>query len=399
MHQNSLCSFGAGFLLFNMKLLIAADIFPPEKGGPATYLVHMARALAHERIEVSVVSLNPSSDTSAVDCSVYAVRWGFKPLRYLHYFFLLIVHSRDADIVYAMGPVNAGLPSLMAARLLGKKMVVKVVGDYAWEQGRTRFDVGDSMDDFQEKEVYRLPVRLLRAVERYVVRRADCVIVPSMYLSSIVRGWGAKESRVEVVYNAVEFTEPSAMDKPQGERWIVSVGRLTPWKGMDTLISLMPRILEAHPDVKLKIVGDGPMMELLCGQIRDLGLEHTVELTGDLSHQQTLSYMKASDVFVLNSGYEGLSHVLLEVLSCGRPVLASNICGNPEVVRHGENGYLFRYNDTDEIYTAVISVLDSGTDAFPLLRSNLYRAELFKKFSFTTMVMKTKKILERVSHS
>lgn len=377
-----------------MRLLIAADIFPPESGGPATYAVTLANELVKQGVGVTIVSLNPNSDVSKVNCDVFAVKSSFKPLRYWQYYKLLLKQGKNVDVIYAMGPVNAGYPAKCAAQKLKKKFVVKVVGDYAWEQGQVSGVVKDSIDDFQKKQCSG-KIGRLQKVERKVVKSADRVIVPSKYLSEMVKGWGTLEEKISVIYNAVEFK--SVMDKLShpSERWIVSVGRLVPWKGMDTLIEAMPNVLVAVPNCRLKIVGDGPEMQNLKDKIKSLNLENTVELLGNLSHDKTLSHIQSADVFVLNSGYEGLSHVLLEALNSGAPVLASNVGGNPEVVRRQED--LFEFNNKQSVVKKILSSLAS-----PVVNrmSEWVRDDRFyDNFMLSVMVSKTKEILEKVCAS
>src|SRR3989338_5986709 len=128
-----------------MKILIVADIFPPQSGGPATYSVMLANELV-KTYEVTIVSLKPQSDKTSVHCRLFVVPEKSKILKYWHYFWLLFKQAKDADVVYAMGPVNAGLPAMLAAKLRRKRLVTKVVGDYAWEQGVQRFGVKDNID-------------------------------------------------------------------------------------------------------------------------------------------------------------------------------------------------------------------------------------------------------------
>ncbi len=374
-----------------MKLLIAADIFPPESGGPATYSVTLANELVKRGVEVVIVSLNPNSDKSKVNCPVFVVKSSFKPLRYWQYYQLLLQHGKDAHVIYAMGPVNAGYPAKCAAQKLKKKFVVKVVGDYAWEQGQVSGVVRDSIDDFQKKK-YGGKIGLLQKVEKKVVKCADRVIVPSKYLAGIVKGWGAAGDKISVVYNSAEFTSVIGKFSHPGERWIVSVGRLVPWKGMSALVEIMPNLLAALPNCKLKIVGDGPEIQNLKNLIKVLNLENVVELVGNLSHQKTLNYIQSADVFVLNSGYEGLSHVLLEALNSEAPVLASNVGGNSEVVRRQED--LFEFNNKQSLIKKILTSLAS-----PVVNraSEWMRGDNFYgRFMLPIMVSKTKEILEKV---
>ncbi|MBI5222633.1 MAG: glycosyltransferase family 4 protein [Candidatus Magasanikbacteria bacterium] len=366
-----------------MRLLIAADIFPPESGGPATYCVTLANELTKRGDEVKIVSLNSSSDASHVSCNMYHVTKRNKLLKYLLYIYLLWKHGKNIDVIYAMGPVNAGLPALIAAKLRRKKFVVKVVGDYAWEIASQKYKVESikPIDEFQKHGGCGLKISVLRFVERFVVRKADQVIVPSKYLKGIVEGWGAKKDNVELICNEVEFISADPI-KHDGEKWLVSVGRLVPWKGMDTLIEVISDISEQFPESgwKLKIVGDGPEMNNLKKKVIDNNLTDIVQLTGNLSKEKTLAYMASADVFILNSAYEGFSHVLIEAHNQGVPVLASRVGGNLEVVAYPA---LFEYNNKKEIEEKV------------LLNSNVDKGESIPhRFGLTDMVTDTIRVLE-----
>jgi len=335
-----------------MRLLIAADIFPPESGGPATYAVTLANELVKQNDDVVIVSLNPKSDIKAIQCPVLAVKSNFKPLRYWQYYCLLKQCGRDVDVIYAMGPVNAGLPAWCAARKLGKKFIVKVVGDYAWEQGVARFAVEDLIDDFQKKHNYGFWVESLRWVEKMVAKKADSVIVPCKYLARMVENWGVNDERIKVIYNEVKYNVAEPI-KHDNEKWLVTVGRLMPWKGMGVLIQVISNLSKQFPESrwKLKIIGDGPEMDKMKKKVLDNNLIDVVDLVGNLSNDKTLTYIASADVFILNSAYEGLSHVIVEAHNQGVPVIASDAGGNPEIVG-SEN--LFEYNNKEEIEEKIL---------------------------------------------
>ena len=343
-----------------MKILLAADIIPPQAGGPATYVVMLANELEKRGDEVRIVSLNPQSDSAAVRCPVEAVKSQNKLLRYWQYFLLLWKRAKLADVVYAMGPVNAGFPALLASKLRGKRLAVKIVGDYAWEQYQNE-ECGMKnaellgINEFQKGGGYSLKIKILRFVEKFVARESSAIIVPSLYLKRLVVGWGLSEHCVSMVHNEVEYVSVNSIEH-ENEKWVVSVGRLTPWKGMDTLIEIMPDLLKENFNLKLKIVGDGPMIGNLRKKIKDLNLENSVELTGNLPKTKTLTYMASANVFVLNSGYEGYAHVLIEALNQGVPVLASRVGGNDEVAA-GEA--LFEYNNKKEIKEKILANINT----------------------------------------
>src|SRR3989344_2064143 len=206
-----------------MKILIAAGIYPPDIGGPATYSKLIAEEFPRFCHETVVIVYNRRLP---------------KMLRHLVYFWKALLHGRGADVIFAQDPVSVGLPAMVAARILRKKFVLKVVGDYAWEQGIQRFGVRDLLDDFLNKK-YGFRVEGLRRIEAFVARHACKVIVPSNYLKSVVRHWGVSEKRIVVISNAVHPFIKKDVWPANKEILFVSIGRLVPWKGFRMLIELM----------------------------------------------------------------------------------------------------------------------------------------------------------------
>lgn len=365
-----------------MNILIAADIFPPQSGGPATYAVAIANALTLRGVGVRIVSLNPQSDASAVSCFMIHASSKNKFFRYVHYLWLLLREARKSDVLYAMGPVNAGLPALLAAWFYEKPFVVKVVGDYAWEQGVQRFGVKEGVDAFQEKR-YGGAVGVLRRIQSFVVRRAARVIVPCRYLKTLVEEWGAEAKNICIVYNAPNAPHTAPAPKPAGERWVVSAGRLVPWKGMAALIDVVAELRDAVPNLRLKIIGDGPERHTLEAHVQHLRASDRVEFLGALPHGPALSVIAAADVFVLNSGYEGLSHALLEARVLGVRILASRAGGNPEIVL---DDHLFSVDAREEMREKILSVLRGGTAPPPLGEA----------FTVEKMTERTQEVLQSV---
>src|SRR3989344_6861070 len=268
------------------RILIATGVYPPESGGPATYAKLLEERLPSLGFTVSVLPFR-------------AVRHLPKIIRHAAYFWKCLRMARSADMVYALDTVSVGLPSALAAKLSGKKFVVRVPGDYAWEQARQRFGVTDELDAFQTKK-YGLRVELLRAVQHFVVRRAVCVVVPSEYMKKIIKGWGVRTA--VVIYSSVEVPQPTSIDRPAGFL-VVSSGRRVPWKHFDAI----ERVVAREPGWRFF-------------------------LAENLPRGTALGWVKAADVFVLNSTYEGLSHALVEAMALGTPVIATAVGGNLELV-------------------------------------------------------------------
>lgn len=365
-----------------MKVLIATGLYPPEVGGPATYSKVLETELPKHGIEVQVLPFS-------------RVRHLPKIFRHIRYFFYVLREGKGVDIIYAQDPVSVGLPAFLAARILRKRFLLKVVGDYAWEQASQRWGFGGTLEEFQYADLPFMP-RLLRFLERYVARRALRAVVPSRYLAKVVGKWDVAKRDIAVIYNGMEKLT-DAGNKPVlrglvrfNGKLIVSIGRLVPWKGFRELIGMLGRMKKDFPDIKLMIIGSGPDMASLEEEASRKGLADDVIFTGALSRDVLLRYVRLSDVFVLNTRYEGFSHQLLEVMAVGVPVVTTKIGGNPEAIEHEKNGFLVAPNDTAKIEGYVRLLLSDAA-----LRARIVAAGKRKvaQFSDERMVAETAKLL------
>ena len=137
---------------------------------------------------------------------------------------------------------------------------------------------------------------------------------------------------------------------------LISAGRLVPWKGFTTLIETMPEILKDAPDAKLVIIGSGPESEALKSKVKSQKLEDKVFLIGQVAHDKVLEYFKAGDIFVLNTGYEGFSHFLLEAMAMEIPIITTKAGGNVELIENGKEGILVGHNDKEELKKRIIEL-------------------------------------------
>lgn len=322
------------------SVLIATGIFPPDIGGPATYSALMARELPGRGIRTALLTYGPRGISRRIP----------KGLRHLCYFAACLCKAWQRDIVFAQDPLSAGLPALAAARLLRRRFVIRLAGDYAWEQSTQRCGVTDSIDVFQERR-YGFPVEAFRAIQRCVARRADAVVAPSRYFGGIVRGWGVPAERINVIYNGITL-DPAERCPDNGRsdaRCIVSAGRLVPWKGFATLIE----VLRDLPGWRLVIVGEGPERKNLESRIQNLELGERVRITGALQQAAVLRELCAASVFVLNTSFESFSFQVVQAMHAGVPVVTTAIGSLPEIIDDGQDGLLLPPNDRPAIAAAV----------------------------------------------
>ncbi len=356
-------------------LVIATPLYPPESGGPATYAKMLAEGLPELGLRTTVVKFS-------------SVRRLPKLIRHFAYYRRVRRAAKHASAILALDPMSVGLPAMRAAKDLNKPFYVKVVGDYAWEQGVQRFGVHASLDAFAgiiDAEL-PLPVRALRAIQRDVARAATRVIVPSEYLKTIVERWGVDPEKISVIRNAVSLERIGSVPEAIAhlpQPLVVSVGRLVPWKGMEGVIDAVGALRRGGEHASLAIIGDGPCYEELVTHAQAV-LHEKYVLPGRLSHEDTLAVVQKADVFVLNSSYEGLSHLLIEAALLGTPIVATDAGGNSEVVRTSEEGYLVPVGDTHALAEGIRSMLATPKRV----------QDAQERFSPATMLTKTLEVVQ-----
>lgn len=364
-----------------MRILIPTGAFPPEIGGPATYVPRLANALVKQGHLVTVMTLTPGGDFDDSGFNFRLVRLNAhgRVRRWMRTVWTIARELRQHDAVYINGLL---LETAVATMFVNRPKVAKVVGDIAWERARDKGWLTHTIDFFQTR-VYGLSIETRRSMRDWALHRMDQIIVPSHYLYKIVANWFVDPRLIKVIYNAYEppLDQQIELEIPlKNEYRLVTVCRLVNWKGVDGIISILPNL----PDCDLLIIGDGPEYQNLVAQTAELNLTHRIHFTGNLSHASVMAALKTADLFVLNSVYEGLPHVLLEALAAGLPIVATNIGGTPEVVINGQNGCLVPIYSPSKLQA---SIRDS------LNHLNEFNVELPPQFRLETMIEKTIQLL------
>lgn len=345
-----------------MKILVATGIYPPEIGGPATYSKLLKDELPKRGHNVEILSFGE-------------VRRLPKIIRHTVYFFKVLRRGWKSDIIFAQDPVSVGFPAMIVSKILGKKFLIRIAGDYAWEQAVQRFGVKEGIDEFQSKK-YGLRVELLRSVQKFVVGSADKVITPSFYFKKVVSGWVSREDKVEAIYNGIDLSFNPVSSGDGGDsnfKKIISAGRLVPWKGFMTLIKIMKKL----PNWKLTIAGDGPIKSELKDLISSLGLEDRVKLTGVIPREGLLAELKDSNLFILNTSFESFSFQTVEAMHLGVPVIVTNTGNLSEIVEDGKEGILVEPGNEVQILSAIKKIDEDKNFRDSIIRSAKSKSEKF----------------------
>lgn len=384
-----------------MKILITTGIFPPDIGGPARIVEKMAEDFSAGGISVEVLTFGKKNEDDKKPYSLSRARNKFC------FCLKLLLLSRRVDIIYAFDLYTAGFCSWLIGKvLMKKKFIVRFAGDSAWEAAVNKGCVREDLVAFQNKR-YGLKIEMLKSFRARILRGADRVVVVSNYLKEIAGLIGVVSSRIVLIYNSVDFIRtanltPANIRNELGIRdddvVIMTSGRLVPWKGMEGVVKALAEVKSELPDLsdrlRLIIVGDGPERDRLGCAAEECGVKENVVFTGKVPQDEVVKYYREADIFILNSQYEGLSHVLLEALSVHKPIIASNAGGNPEVIADEVNGLLVEFNNISQIKNAIIRII----------REDKWRSddharrceESLKRFSWTEELAKTTAVFNAV---
>lgn len=341
-------------------ICIATPLYAPEIGGPATHVALLEQELPSRGFALRIVKFSD-------------VRKLPKFVRHIAYFFAVLREARGASFIYALDPVSVGLPAALAAKVRGLPFILRVGGDYAWEQGAQRFGVTQTLDEFVTRTQKSLGVRILQRIQSFVARRAQVVIAPSRYLGTIIQTWGVPQSRIRVVYSQPELpTEHlsrsdarARLHLSENERVLFTAGRLVPWKGFAGLVAAAAKT-ETRP--KVFIAGSGPYFAELTHEVETLGMKDSVTFLGRISHEEIYTWLSAADAFALNTKYEGLSHQVLEAFAVGTPVITTSVGGNTELIENEKEGLLVAVDDVSALARAIDRVLTDTSFAESLVR-------------------------------
>jgi glycosyltransferase involved in cell wall biosynthesis len=165
---------------------------------------------------------------------------------------------------------------------------------------------------------------------------------------------------------------------------IGTVGRLDAVKNQVALVEALAALRPRFPALRLIVVGDGPLRDVLAAKAAERGLASVVELTG--TRQDTPEFLRRMNVFALPSLNEGISNTILEAMATGRPVVAARVGGNPELVQEGSTGVLYDPAEPKALETALLSYLTDPARARAHGRAG--RQRVVQNFSLEAMVQR-----------
>jgi glycosyltransferase involved in cell wall biosynthesis len=250
----------------------------------------------------------------------------------------------------------------------------------------------------------------LTRMRRMALRSASVVLAPSKYTAvQVAAVQGVAPEKIRVLPWALdpqfEALAPQAAKSvvpanfPEG-RVVLTVGRWRAderYKGMDTLITALPRLLPRFPELQLAAVGDGDDRAWLEDLAEESGVERHVHFLSGLSYAELAACYAHSEMFALPSKGEGFGLVYLEAMACGKPVIGGAHGGAPEVIDDGKTGYLVPHGDPAQLATAIETLLADPALEQEMGRSGKQRVE--NEFRFNVFAKSFRRILRELCES
>lgn len=211
---------------------------------------------------------------------------------------------------------------------------------------------------------YRYPAA--RFATLAALRSASGIVVVGRTIMSEVTKFATTGSRLALIPNAVDTARfrpdlksdlKLKLGVPENHKVILSVGHLIPRKGHQYLLHAMFIVLKQNSSCSLVIAGEGPLHDRLDHLIRELGLVHRVKLVGKIDDVILPYYYAMADIFALPSASEGHCVSILEAMSAGRPIVASDIPANAESVVNGKNGFLVPVGNSRALADSILMLL------------------------------------------
>ena len=318
-----------------MKVLVTVGIFPPDIGGPATFVPKIANYFQNElNYEIEILTLSDSKNLDIKDKFFVKRIDRNLPIIYRWLKTILTIYKlgKNKDLIFVNG---LGTETTIANIFLKKKIIRKIVGDPVWERAYNKGKISENFDEFQSKK-YGVSISLQKKVRNYSIKNSDVVITPSQHLKNFILNLGFY-NKIETINNGITIPEESAQIFTNDQTNITIVSRLVTHKNIEKIIAAISDLNNSL--IKLNIIGDGPELNQLQSIASRSNNKENVIFHGKLHRDDINSIFLKSDIYVQASNYEGLPHSLLEAMSYGIPVLCTPVGECKKLLGNEDRGY------------------------------------------------------------
>ncbi len=343
-----------------MKVVVLCDFAGgiPDRQGNRMYVSEfIAHLSARDDLDLHVITMSErNSDIRCEGCTIHGLRQGgCFSVPYLHPWLLRrmlrLAEDLRPDIIHAL---STQYPYSTAAALLRHRypVLLTAFGIFENEISYYRRDMPAS-----ERIFSYLFHSLFILNERYVLSRVPNIVVDAPSIRDLIRR--SSKSAIFVVpagLNIRSLESDSSRLPAEESPDIVFVNNLTWLKGADLLVSALPRVVSAIPDLRVFIGGTGPQETELRRLVQAFRIGRNVRFTGYVSDAEKYAFYRSSKVVVIPSRWDCQPSALFEAAALGRPVIASDT-SNPGVLQDGITGMVFRSGDAADLAAKILLLL------------------------------------------
>ncbi len=355
--------------------------FPFGDSAVSNHFSALAESLNQRGYEVVILSPPPKSKKDSMHERFIIERWPSKrPTKWQDFFFYLRMLKIHRPVL-VLGNFAATNIVILGGWLFGTSNRITyyhTASDYHFMHGLTKW-----VQLFKKKRkslIYKLCTQI--------------ITVSKATKEDIIQNFNVSGDKVEVYQNALR--DPQIPIKPIHERSndLICVARLVFGKGQDILIHAMARLVTIMPDVKLKFLGSGEALNSLTELVHDLDLGNNIEFLGNVPHNEVLERIADSKILILPTRFEATPYVIIEALSTGTPIIASNVGGIPEMINEGVEGSLVPSEDPEELFRAILRMFSNPQKMETI--SHMARNRFLKSFELVDLINRQSVYIENL---
>ena len=342
-----------------MDILITVGIFPPDIGGPASFVPKIAKYLINKGHNVKIICLSDKEHlTYKDDINVIRINRSSPIIfRWLKTIVKIYSNSKKSDLIFVNG---LGTETTIANLFIRKKVIRKIVGDPVWERVYNKNLIDESFDDFQENN-HGLSISLQKMIRNWSINKSNLIITPSQHLKNFIDKIGF-DKNIFVINNGVNIEQHNKVVLENNIIQLLVVSRLVSQKNIDSIIKAV-KVME-NENIILNIVGDGSEINNLKLLVKKYELDKKINFIGKIENTKLNEYLKDADIFIQASNYEGLPHSILEAMNFEIPILSTDVGGCSVLLNKGERGYIIPMPVSEvEISEGIRKIINNKNEA------------------------------------
>lgn len=336
--------------------------------------------------KIYLIVLSPDKEWHHQECEKLDITWipkVTKPLEFIYFTYqaykkgVQIVTANEVDVLNVGEPIGAGIAAIGIKRKTKKPLVAQLQGQF-----------------FNLPKSYSLIRRVLvKNIARFVTKRADRIRVVSEEIRKTVVEHGIDETKVFVspsrcdteIFDVTKYSKEIEVLKQKlgytsDNVILVFVGRLIQAKDVESILKALEIVSKEHKELRLLIVGDGPLKIELESQVNELDINRFVHFYGAVNYNEVPRMLAVGDIFVSPSLDEGMPRSVLEAMSMGLASVVTPVGGNPEIIDDGLNGFFVEVKSPEQI-AEKISYLLENPQTLKKIRMNA-RTKIVEKYEF-----------------